>query len=368
VWVEELKSGRWRGVFRVAGRKYSQTFDYEFEAAAWATEGESRAAAAGAPAPDLQAAPAAPVAAAAVVSGPTITAHGAEWIERRRGALEPGTVAWYRTHLDAITRTGMGLHRVNQVRRSDVERWVTGQRDDGTGAPTINARLKVLRILFTDAMRDRLTDANPAAGVDYLPTNATTDRVLDRDEEARLLAVAPAADLLAPVLVGLDAGLRWQEVYALPASAVRRDGFLGVWAAARRDGTIKGYTKDGRGRNVPIATDRLADALDDAARAAVARDGRGALLFPSASGGVMDYNNHRARLWRPTMRAAKITKAPGFHGLRHTYGSRLAAAGVPRVEIAELMGHADESTTKRYIHAGVDGRRAALVREALAAA
>ena len=40
-----------------------------------------------------------------------------------------------------------------------------------------------------------------------------------------------------------------------------------------------------------------------------------------------------------------------FHDLRHTYGSLLAAAGVPVVEIQAAMGHADIQTTSRYMHA-----------------
>jgi integrase len=38
----------------------------------------------------------------------------------------------------------------------------------------------------------------------------------------------------------------------------------------------------------------------------------------------------------------------GFHILRHTYGSRLAMAGVPMAVIAEALGHADERITQKY--------------------
>ncbi len=41
----------------------------------------------------------------------------------------------------------------------------------------------------------------------------------------------------------------------------------------------------------------------------------------------------------------------GFHILRHTYGSRLAMAGVPMAVIAEALGHGDERITrKHYAH------------------
>ena len=50
-----------------------------------------------------------------------------------------------------------------------------------------------------------------------------------------------------------------------------------------------------------------------------------------------------------------------FHDLRHTFGTRLADAGVDIVKIAELMGHACLQTTKRYTHATDEGKRAAVV-------
>jgi integrase len=56
---------------------------------------------------------------------------------------------------------------------------------------------------------------------------------------------------------------------------------------------------------------------------------------------------------RPMREACENGKVPstGFHILRHTYGSRLAMAGVPIAVIAEALGHSDERITrKHYAH------------------
>ena len=50
-----------------------------------------------------------------------------------------------------------------------------------------------------------------------------------------------------------------------------------------------------------------------------------------------------------------------FHDLRHTFGTRLADAGVDVVKIKELMGHASIVTTMRYIHATDQGKRGAII-------
>lgn len=39
-----------------------------------------------------------------------------------------------------------------------------------------------------------------------------------------------------------------------------------------------------------------------------------------------------------------------FHDLRHTFGTRLAQAGISVPKIAKFMGHRNISTTMRYIH------------------
>src|SRR3546814_19725856 len=56
--------------------------------------------------------------------------------------------------------------------------------------------------------------------------------------------------------------------------------------------------------------------------------------------------SHQIRPMKETCVAAGVEPA-GFHILRHTYGSRLAMAGVPMAVIAEALGHADRSEERR---------------------
>lgn len=46
--------------------------------------------------------------------------------------------------------------------------------------------------------------------------------------------------------------------------------------------------------------------------------------------------------------AEHVEKTERLHGLRHTFGTRMAAAGVPMRTLQEWMGHRDISTTERY--------------------
>ena len=375
-YTEQLPSGRWRGVFRTpgTGRKVAQLFEFQYEAEVWAAESERRAravvaAVAGGPSSpgDLWTPepppPPAPAPVAPVAPSTTVAAHGRELIERRAGRLADATIRNYRTHLAGLTTSGIGERPLSSLRRSDVDRWVTAQVHDGTGKATINARLKLLRMVILDARAELVIDHDPAAGVEYLTTDIKADRWLTAAEESALMLACPPP-LNTAALVALDAGLRWSEVYGLAV-----DGVAGSYLAVRQvvertTRRIRHYPKGHRARVVPM-TARLADALTPIVVEARRRGGADALLFVSSTGGPVSYESWRRLRWTPATAAAGLTPPPGFHALRHTYGTRLAAAGVPRLEIAGLMGHADEATTKRYIHATDDGRRLELVRDAL---
>lgn len=54
------------------------------------------------------------------------------------------------------------------------------------------------------------------------------------------------------------------------------------------------------------------------------------------------------RRYRRALKAAALDPAHNLHGLRHTFGTQCAAAGVPTRTIQEWMGHRDLATTQRY--------------------
>jgi integrase len=93
--------------------------------------------------------------------------------------------------------------------------------------------------------------------------------------------------------------------------------------------------------------DRLAGELDRIYQACGAPDDD-ALAFPTRS--------REARSTRPPTCAAiarrskrrRLDETHNLHGLRHTFGTRMAAAGVPMRVLQEWMGHRDISTTERY--------------------
>lgn len=63
------------------------------------------------------------------------------------------------------------------------------------------------------------------------------------------------------------------------------------------------------------------------------------------------------------MRVERVAGLPvtgRFHIMRHSFCSHLAMASAPAKAIQELAGHADQSTTMRYMHLSPSARDAAI--------
>ena len=67
----------------------------------------------------------------------------------------------------------------------------------------------------------------------------------------------------------------------------------------------------------------------------------------------------RARPFASACREAGIRDLR-WHDLRHTLGTRLAEAGHSEATLAELMGHSEPKTTRRYTHGTERAKRAAV--------
>jgi integrase len=154
------------------------------------------------------------------------------------------------------------------------------------------------------------------------------------DDEARRLVGACRPDFRALVAAALLTGCRFGELTALVAEDFDADG-----------GTLLIRTsKSGKPRHVALA---------DEGRRFFAQECRSkfsaAPIFTKANG----------RRWSPSdqQRPLKAAYAEAelepitFHGLRHTYASRLAMKGVPLAVIAAQLGHSDiRMVEKHYGH------------------
>jgi integrase len=309
------------------------------------------------------------------------------WLESRRPALKPSTLAGY----EAVVRSWVVPH-VGAVRLADVTPTVLtklythlraqggrprpaerkrarimGERPVGTplGTRSVQSVHTVFHMALTDAVEAGLLQVNPTTQIPkrQRPTHRNrrqADKHWDADEAARFLAVT-TGDRLHPLwALLLDTGCRRGEVCALRwTGGVDLDaGLVTVRAnrvhAGRR--IVEGTTKTDRVRSVDL----------DLRTVAVLRrwqtDQRKERL--AAGSGWVDsgyvFTNEIGEPIRPDSltyafgKACRAASVPdiGVHGLRHTAATLLLAAGVQPHVVQERLGHADISITLGlYSHA-----------------
>jgi integrase len=237
---------------------------------------------------------------------------------------------------------------------------------------SINRRLEVLRRLFKLAM-EWGTVEKPLAKVAMLPGSKRRERVLSIEEETAYLRAASdlGADLIASherALTGIRARLRGIEptkprdpfllrdvAVVLLDCGLRPEECMRLRWDEVRDGALRiTHGKTANARRVVPLPDRAMGIVEMRRAAALSAE----WVFPAEtkSGHV-----EGSTLKKPHRRACALADIEYFpmYTMRHTFLTRLAAHIDPYT-LAHVAGHADFSTTRRYVHP-----QAATVREAM---
>jgi integrase len=222
-----------------------------------------------------------------------------------------------------------------------------------TVAADLRNHLNTIHSVFELGLRRKWCQTNPVklAERPVIRTTETRIKFLDQAEQ-QLLATPYPQDVFGGVepvlyLTAAMTGLRQGELLGLR--------WRDVDFAARKVRVVSPYVRGefgdpkcgGSGRSVPLA-ERVATELEALrARSPYAADKHLVFCHPE-TGNPLD----RAKL---TRRFKKAIRSAGvreitFHELRHTFGTRMAGAGVPLRTLQHWMGHADAKTTQVYAH------------------
>ncbi len=276
----------------------------------------------------------------------------------------------YRKHLEALGRKRstlaavemvlrvwidphLGGRALESVRAEDVEDMMRAMAADGVGAKSIRNYIGTLSALYRYAMhpRRRWATSNPCDMID-LPPLAISDeiRFLTTGEVDALASAAVAGDhqaldralYLAAAMTGLRQGEliapRWQDVdWAAQRVRVRRNHVLGEFDTPKSRRST---------RSVPMSR-RVTRELDQWKKT-TRWAGPADLVFAEPASREVLRRGALMRRYRRALKTAKLEPTHRFHDLRHTFGTAMAAAGVPMRTLQEWMGHRDMATTQRY--------------------
>jgi integrase len=216
---------------------------------------------------------------------------------------------------------------------------------------TVNRHRTTLSGIFAYAVKQGYLVRNPVARTSCLKNDNKIIRYLSDRERTALLAACKQSEwqhLYLLVLLAMTTGMRKAEL-----SGLRWDDI-----DLNRSLAYLHLTKNGEPRVCPIPAATLTE-LKKIKGLGGETLFRGGLLFPGSKkpDQPMEFKKH----WFAALEQANI-KIFRFHDLRHDFCSQLAMQGAALHEIAELAGHKDLGTTKRYTHLSVTHKQALVER------
>jgi integrase len=264
-----------------------------------------------------------------------------------------------------------GEKPLQQIGRREIEAFARQMTRSGRSVKTTFNALGILHAIFEAARREGWVAANPCTLVDK-PRAQETDpdiRFLEPEEVEALLRSVPDDDLgmverrmyLAAAMTGMRQGellaLRWRDIdWPARRVRVRRSFVRGEF------GTPKSKRSS---RSVPLA-DRLAGELDLLHKETHFGSDEDLVFAHPHTGKPIDRSRLLKRFKGALARAG--VRPVRFHDLRHTFGTRMAAQGVPMRALQEMMGHRDFKTTLIYADYSPSAREAEWVEAAFATA
>jgi len=219
---------------------------------------------------------------------------------------------------------------------------------EGVGPATVNRDLAVARRLLKLAERRRFIVRSPFAEVEFLEERSMRRKphIVTFEEEERILAVADPHIRTLTVLL-LQTGMRPNR----EALSLRWDDIDFVTDAIliRESKTSAGI------RSIPLSNSCKAELL-------AWRNRFGPEFSPFVFPNPQNPVRHLTQIRRSWAKALEIAGIPHFwlYNLRHTFASRLSAAGVADLFVAQMIGHSTPSIVQTYAKAIDEHKRAAI--------
>lgn len=237
-------------------------------------------------------------------------------------------------HLLSFFGEGAQLRHISASR---IEQFKRARRETGIKAATLNRDLRFLAQLLKQAERERYIARSPFDLGKFFLNEAPERRkphILSWEEQDKLLAVAPPRIRVLTVL-GTETGLRTGEMLSLRWKDI---GLLDDVIRVEKSKTLSGV------RSVPLSVRCKAELLRW--RNLVGPD-FSEWVFPDFSNRRHPLQGGGRKAWATTLKKAGLPLFP-IYNLRHTFASRLTAAGVSPLTIASMLGHSSTQIVPRY--------------------
>ncbi len=242
---------------------------------------------------------------------------------------------------------------LDRIKPEDIERYVAAKRKT-LATKTIRNHVNTMHSIFDLGLRKGWCQINPVKQADRPTVKRTETRIqfLDQEELDKLLSATYPDDAFGMIeptlyLTAAMTGLRQGELLGLRWRDVDFDARKIRVVSPFVRGEFGDPKSAGSGRSVPMA-ERVADALRDLRKRSHYAHDRDLVFCHPETGHPLD-RSKLVRRFKEALERAEVHRIT-FHELRHTFGTRMAAAGTPMRTLQHWMGHADSKTTQVYAH------------------
>jgi integrase len=261
--------------------------------------------------------------------------------ETRRG-WKPSTVAEYRSTRRRLVET-FGAMPLGAIRPRHIAEYIAEMAR--TFAPaTVGRDVALLHAIFKTALREELVERNPAETAERPKLPPFRPQILEPVEVGRVARAFTDEQARVVFLTLVLTGLRRSELQRLRWADVDLvENILRVRDSKSEDGI----------RSIALSPTLAEELWQHRRRTAFQGDDERVFCHPDR-GTVYRAETFKAAL-TAALEAAGVDKTPRpFHDLRHTAITNDAAAGSSPIAVMTKAGHANMTTTKRYLHlAGV---------------
>lgn len=278
-----------------------------------------------------------------VRTGRTFRDAAEEWLDycEKVRDCKASTLRDYRNMVRVLDRE-FGGRKIEAITPEEIELWIGGYSGSNR---TRQKYLVCLGSIFKRAMKVHGLPRNPADVVERPRVRRAAKIDVLRPEEVLALVRAAESEQDAAIFhTAAFAGLRMGELLALRW----RDVDFTRRTIHVRENWTQGETttpKGGTERAVPMAEEVARRLARLGQRDHFTTDDD--LVFCTSRGQHVGYKSLKER-YRAALRAAGLREDFRFHNLRHTFGSTVIRHADSR-EVMEWMGHADLTTTRRYL-------------------
>ncbi len=279
---------------------------------------------------------------------PKFEEHVEKFLAWSKQQHRPKTRELHGTNCDTLLRFfhGCWLDEINSGMVEDFKLARAGEerrnaKDGSIISPaTVNRALTTLKKLFHHAEKCGFGLSNPTKGVEFLNEGPGRMRVVSFPEELSYFAKTsqPLKDIAQIIL---DTGLRPEEVFRIRIENVD--------FGERTIFNPFGKTKAAR-RKVTMTAD-VAELLKRRAKNA-----KSPFVFPSRGNRDRQIGSVR-KAHDSAVERAGIKDHFRLYDLRHTFATRVVAAGVDLPTLSAILGHTSIQMTMRYVHPAEEQKR-----------